>query len=251
MNHDTQEIGVLVVGPAGDQSVVEEFQRLEVDAERTVRRELEGRGCTVRFVDTTRPPFPSPSDALCDITGLVLLGGGDMDPTMYGLPPEQPNLGGVNRDVDEYVVDTVRIARGAALPTLGICRGAQVLNVAFGGTLIPDITEWAIHHGPTPATIFVDEHIALAPSSRLAAIYGTTELAVRNGHHQAVDRVAEGFVVAAVAADGIVEAIESADSLEWIVGVQWHPEQADAEPQALGQLFDAYVTRLLHDAAGR
>ena len=236
---------VLVIGPAGDPSVPEAFQRLEIRAEEVVREQLESRGCTVRFVDTTRPPFTPRTDAFLGVRGVVLLGGGDVDPTMYGLPADQPNLAGVDRAVDEYAVDAVRAARHAGLPILGICRGAQILNVAFGGTLIPDIEDWGIHHGPTPETVFVPEEVSLTPSSRLAGIYGTTTLSVQNGHHQAVDRVAKGLVATGTAADGLVEAIESADGGEWIVGMQWHPEHADADPDALRQLFDAYVGALV------
>ncbi len=125
-------------------------------------------------------------------------------------------------------VDAVRTARQLNVPILGICRGTQFINVAFGGTLIPDIADWAIHHGRTPETIFIAEQIAIAPSSRLAVVYQNTALTVRNGHHQAVARVGRGLVAAAAASDGIVE----------------------ADPVALRQLFDAYVGALAPAAMG-
>ncbi|MGE2730742.1 gamma-glutamyl-gamma-aminobutyrate hydrolase family protein [Mycolicibacterium vaccae] len=234
---------VLVIGSADDRSLPPPFLKLAIDAERTVRRALESRSCAVRFVDTAHPPFPEPAEALRGVAGLVLLGGGDIDPTLYGLPADQPGLYGVNRVVDDYTISAVRQARDTGLPILGICRGAQVLNVAYGGSIIPDIVDWAPHHGPTTETIFVAEQVSLAEGSRIAGILQTTKLTVQSGHHQAIDRVADGFVVTGTAVDGIVEAIESADDAEWIVGMQWHPEHADADPRARERLFAAFVAQ--------
>ncbi|OBF27999.1 gamma-glutamyl-gamma-aminobutyrate hydrolase family protein [Mycobacterium sp. ACS4331] len=241
---------VLVIGSADDQSLPAPFLRLSIAAERAVRKSLQTRGVDVRFVDTAHPPYPGLSESFDGASGLVMLGGGDIDPTLYGLPADQPGLYGVNRTIDEYAIAAVRTARDNGVPILGICRGSQLINVAYGGSLIPDIVDWAIHHGPTTDTIFISERISLAPASRLAGIFGTQTLIVKSGHHQAVDRVADGFVSAATADDGIVEAIESTDPTEWIVGIQWHPEHAEADPRALDQLFDAFVSETERCAAG-
>lgn len=241
-------ITVLVIGSADDQSLPAPFLRLAVNAERTVRQALESRGFTVRFVDTAHPPYPDLAESFDEVAGVVMLGGGDIDPTLYGLPADQPGLYGVDRAVDDYAIAAVRNARERGLPLLGICRGSQVINVAYGGSLIPDIADWGPHHGPTNETIFVPEPITLDPTSRVAEIFGTTELIVQSGHHQAVDRVADGFVTTGTAADGIVEGIESADRTEWIVGIQWHPEHADADPAARDRLFDAFVTATATDS---
>ncbi|MGE2833286.1 gamma-glutamyl-gamma-aminobutyrate hydrolase family protein [Mycobacterium sp. SMC-4] len=232
---------VLVIGSADDRSLPPPFVKLAIAAEREVRQALESRSCTVRFVDTAHPPFPDMTGALRDVAGLILLGGGDIDPTLYGLPADQPGLYGVDRVVDDYTIEAVCRAREAGLPIFGICRGAQVINVAYGGSIIPDILNWQPHHGPTAETIFVPEQVTLTQDSRLARILQSTVLTVQSGHHQAIDRVAEGFAVTGTAVDGIVEAIESADESEWIVGIQWHPEHADADPQARDQLFAAFV----------
>lgn len=232
---------VLVIGSADDQTLPAPFLRLAIAAERTIRNALDSRGVTVRFVDTAHPPYPNLGESVTGITGLVMLGGGDIDPTLYGLPADQDGLYGVDRAVDDYAITAIRTARDHGLPILGICRGSQLINVAYGGSLVPDIADWAPHHGPTTETIFVPEPISLTSGSRLAGILGTTELTVQSGHHQAIDRVADGFVTTGIATDGIVEAIESADAGEWIVGIQWHPEHADADPVARDLLFDAFV----------
>lgn len=232
---------ILVIGSADDRSLPPPFLRLAIDAEAAVRRALESRGCTVRFVDTAHPPYPPLEDSFDGVAGLALLGGGDVDPTLYGLPADQPGLYGVNRAVDDYTISAVRTARDRGLPILGICRGSQVINVAYGGTLIPDITDWAIHRGPSAETIFISEQVTLQPDSRIAAILGSETVEVQNGHHQAIDRVADGFRVTGRAADGIVEAIESARGDEWIVGIQWHPEHAEANPVHRDLLFGAFV----------
>ena len=232
---------VLVIGSADDQSLPAPFLRLAIDAERTVREALQARGVDVRFVDTAHPVYPDLEVSLDGVTGLVLLGGGDIDPTLYGLPADQPGLYGVDRTVDDYAIAAIRSVRDRRLPILGICRGSQLINVAYGGSLIPDISAWTIHHGPTAETIFVSEPVSLDPNSRLAAILGTDKLIVQSGHHQAIERVAEGFVTTGRAADGIVEAIESTDASEWLIGIQWHPEHQSADRPTRDLLFDAFV----------
>jgi putative glutamine amidotransferase len=241
---------VLVIGSADDRSLPPPFLRLAIAAERTVRHALDSRERTVRFIDTAHPPFPDLAEAFCDVRGLVLLGGGDIDPTLYGLPSDQAGLYGVDRAVDDYAIAAVRTARDAGLPILGICRGAQIINVAHGGSLIPDIADWTAHHGPTTDTIFVPERVSLSPNSRIARIHDARRLVVQSGHHQAIDRVAEGFTATARAVDGIVEAIESDDPGEWIVGIQWHPEHAEADPFARDRIFDAFVTQTDRVTAG-
>lgn len=121
-----------------------------------------------------------------------------------------------------------------------------MLNVSRGGTLIPDIEDWAIHHGPSRETIFVREEVTLVAGSRLAALVNRSRLIVQNGHHQAVDVVGAGLSVAATAFDEIVEAIESTpEEPAWALGVQWHPEHADADPHVFAALLDAFVVEVV------
>jgi putative glutamine amidotransferase len=128
------------------------------------------------------------------------------------------------------------------LPTLAICRGSQLLNVAFGGTLIPDISDWEMHHGGSGEPLFIDEPVILEPDSEIARILGRTEVTVRNGHHQAVAEVAPALRATARAHDGIVEGTEHRDA-SWVVGVQWHPEEPQADAQDRASLFGEFVTR--------
>lgn len=235
----------LVIGSHDEATVPAPFVLLEAAAERTVRGLLERRGCTVLFVDVAHRPLPDVTELLAGVSGLVLLGGADIDPTLYGLLPDQPNLDRVDREADEFSIAVVHRADELAIPMLCICRGMQVLNVARGGTLIPDIENWAIHHGPTQETIFVVEEVMLAAESRLAAMLGQRRLSVLNGHHQAVDVVGTGLIATARATDGLIEAIETdRNAASWAVGVQWHPEHPDADPTARTAIIDGFMAAI-------
>lgn len=198
-------------------------------------------GADPLLVDLTAPPLPPVADLLaCD--GVLLLGGGDMDASLYGHAGPVPHEYGVDRAVDEYSIRAVRDSLAADLPLLGICRGSQVLNVALGGTLIADIEDFVLHRGAGGDAVFVVERIRVAPDSRLARIFGTGELAVRTGHHQAVCDVAPGLRAVAWAADGVIEAVEHED--RWALGVQWHPEDSHGSAEDRRRLFGAFVAEV-------
>ena len=122
----------------------------------------------------------------------------------------------------------------ARLPTLAICRGIQILNVALGGTLVQDIpSEWTnpiVHDGEWPRTARVHE-VDVTPGSRLARALGTERPVVNSMHHQAVRTVASSLATVARAPDGIVEGVEWPTDDWWMVGVQWHPEELTASPE--------------------
>jgi putative glutamine amidotransferase len=183
------------------------------------------------------------------IDGLVLTGGGDVDPLRYGGTPVD-SVYDVDPARDEFEIGLVHAARERSLPTLAICRGTQVLNVALGGTLIEDIGRWdpdALHHWIDGTGATVPQHgIDLAADSILASALGVTELEVNTIHHQAIGRLGDGLRSAGTAPDGIVEAIESDDAAWPMWGVQWHPEYLGVDdPAALG-LFQTLIA-----AAGR
>jgi putative glutamine amidotransferase len=143
------------------------------------------------------------------------------------------------------------------MPTLGICRGLQVLNVALGGSLVehlPDeVGEVITHRNPPPGHAQISSY-ALHPlrvdeASRLAAILGMTQVEPASWHHQAVRRVADGLQVVARADDGTVEAAELVDH-PWLLAVQWHPEITAADDPAQQRLFDAFVAAA-RESAGR
>lgn len=195
-------------------------------------------GASYELFDTSTP-LPDPT-AVAGCDRLLVLGGGDVSATCYGESDDGvPHSYGVDRRADDDSIAAIRGAVVADRPVLAICRGSQLVNVAWGGSIIPDITDYALHRGGPDEAVFLDEKVSLIPGTRLQGIFGGGRLTVRSGHHQAVDRVADGFVVAAVADDGIVEAVEHPD--HWLVGVQWHPEDDDGSTADRELLFRAFL----------
>ncbi len=182
------------------------------------------------------------SDLLDHFDGLLLLGGGDLDPTTYGAEPER-HLYGISHDRDAFELALARAAIDRGMPMLAICRGAQLLNVLLGGTLDQHITgrDGLIAHGTPGVEGGATLHdISLDPGSRLGAAMGTTEAECSSHHHQAVDRLGAGLRITVRAPDGIVEGIEL-DGDAWIVGAQWHPEDTAGRDPVQQALFDTFV----------
>lgn len=183
----------------------------------------------------------TPEEMLSRVDALVLVGGGDVEPRRYGGPTDG-TIYGLEPDRDELELSLLRGADELRVPTLAICRGMQVMNVAFGGTLIPHLParEGFLEHG-TPSG---DEHrthdVRLAPGSRLAAAADADVLRCSTHHHQGVDDLGD-VVTTGWSDDGLVEAIERPDG--WIVGVQWHPEDTAADDPGQQRLFSALVER--------
>ena len=206
-------------------------------------RALEAAG----LVPLVVPPLADPAAALHlldAVDGLVLTGGEDVGPALYGAAPH-PALGPVHDARDRTEIALARAARDRGLPLLAICRGVQLLNVALGGTLVQDLPSErpgaAPHDQAGPRDIRAHP-VAVAPGSRLARSLGADALEVNTLHHQAVDRVADGLTATAQAPDGIVEGVESADDRWWAVGVQWHPEELIRSPEPWDRaLFAAFA----------
>lgn len=164
------------------------------------------------------------ADWLGRLDGLLLSGGGDIAPDLYGQEPH-PKTRLVDRERDHFELTLVREWVKAGRPLLAICRGIQVLNVALGGTLIQDIADQV--GGPLVHQVSEGEArhpVRLRPGSLLAALLDGEELEVNSYHHQAVQVLAPGLAVAAWAADGVIEAVERPGA-PFVVGVQWHPER--------------------------
>lgn len=240
---DGPRIAVLVAlnFPGLTEPVAELVRRFTLTAMET----LVDVGARPWLVDLSELPRPSLDDVRA-ADGVLLLGGGDMESSLYGHTGPVNHEYGVDSAIDEYSIRAVRGALDADQPLLGICRGSQVLNVALGGTLIPDIEDFALHRGDGGDAVFLDERIRVAPDSRLADIVGTDLLEVRTGHHQAVRDVAPGLRAVAWAEDGIVEAVEH--QAKWAVGVQWHPEDSHGSYEDRHRVFRAFVEEV---AAGR
>jgi gamma-glutamyl-gamma-aminobutyrate hydrolase PuuD len=186
------------------------------------------------------PPVLESAAAVDRLDAVVLAGGPDVGPDRYGAAPHprtgQPRPG---RDAAELAVLHRALERG--IPVLGVCRGAQVLNVGLGGTLVQHVPDAVGHsgHNPSPG-VFGTVEVALEAGSRVAAALGP-EATVRCHHHQALDRQADGLVVTGRAADGLVEAVELAGS-PFVVGVQWHPEEDATDIRLMAALVAAAGT---------
>lgn len=165
-------------------------------------------------------------DRLLDLLdGLIVSGGGDLDPGSYGAEPH-PETRGANPERDRYELALAERAIERDLPVLGICRGMHVLNVARGGTLLQHLPDVVGHeqHRHTPGS-FSDHPVDLEPGSKAARIAGGAEVRVKSHHHQGLDRLGEGVEVTGRAReDGVVEAIEL-PRCSFAVGVLWHPEE--------------------------
>ena len=186
----------------------------------------------------------SPQDLLEPFDGLVLVGGGDVDPSRYGQEPG-PHLYGIEPDRDAFEVELLLAADRVGMPSLCICRGMQVMNVAYGGTLhqhLPGMPGLLEHGIPVADTQTVHEVTAL-PGSRLLGTAGVAVLACSSHHHQGIDAVGEGLVPTGESPDGLVEAIERVvddpETGTWMLGVQWHPEDTAATDPAQQALFGA------------
>ncbi|HEV2529789.1 MAG TPA: gamma-glutamyl-gamma-aminobutyrate hydrolase family protein [Thermomicrobiales bacterium] len=192
------------------------------------------------------PMAPEPPDQLIGmLDGLILSGGGDMDPARYG-HEVRPECGPVTPERDDLELRMFAAARGAGLPVLGICRGHQVINVALGGTLVQDIPSQAPseqqhnQHLAGFARDDVSHRVRLEPGSRLAEIYGTSEVQTNTYHHQAIDSLGAGLVVTGRADDGTIESVETTEG-SFLVAVQWHPETLYRRHTEHASIFRAFI----------
>jgi putative glutamine amidotransferase len=203
---------------------------------------LEQAGARARVLDVTE----SPRKVLNEVDGLLLTGGGDVDPVFYGAD-RHPLTDDAEPGRDEFEIDLARRAMSADLPLLAICRGAQVLNVAAGGTLVQDIPsaiESELSHAVTEPKDLECHDIDIVADSKLWTVLGgrlstACSCRVNSRHHQSVGRPGAGLVVNARAADGVIEGIEKPDAT-FCVGVQWHPENFWRSGE-FKPLFEAFV----------
>jgi putative glutamine amidotransferase len=171
------------------------------------------------------------------LDGLVLTGGRDVDPAVYGQEPH-PTTDEPARDRDDWEFALLDGARRRGMPVLGICRGAQVINVALGGTLhqhLPDVVGHTRHQQGN--AVFTTSTIQTVAGTRVAALVGESSDA-QCYHHQAIDKPGDGLIVAATDADGVIEAIEAPDD-DFLLAVQWHPEERLDDLRLFAGIVDA------------
>ncbi|MEM6293623.1 MAG: gamma-glutamyl-gamma-aminobutyrate hydrolase family protein [Myxococcota bacterium] len=193
---------------------------------------------------------------MADLDGLLLTGGADVAPQSYGETPMKPEWGG-DPIRDAYEIELIKVAERRGIPILGICRGVQLMAVAFGGSLWQDINtqiEGTLVHRDWHRYDQLGHDVEVAAGSWLSSIYdGARSLGVNSIHHQSIRRVPEGFTVTATAPDGVLEAIERVTDDRFVMGVQWHPEWLEAERVATdpdaktwnsgAPIFDAFLAR--------
>ncbi len=180
------------------------------------------------------------------VSGLVLTGGGDVYPALYGEEPHE-KTGGVSVPRDRMEIEALGLALERNLPVLAICRGMQILNVALGGSLIQDLPDQRpsdINHAQTAGGAHprdaVTHGVSVEEGSCLAGVLGGCDLSVNSMHHQALSQLGDGVRAAAWATDGVVEGIEMPEE-RWVLGVQWHPEELFGAHEHARRLFEAFV----------
>jgi putative glutamine amidotransferase len=213
---------------------------------------MESLGAEVRVL--TPATDGSTEDLMFGVGGLLLSGGPDVDPALYGATPD-PNAGlEVCRPLDDLELRILDYSLECDMPVLAICRGMQLLNVAFGGHLIQDLPGHQEQHqgaDPTPS-----HHLMyLAPGAKAAAVIGSAGFfRVNSRHHQGLreaQRSPRLMSTAYSVADGLIEGLESPQH-SWVIGLQCHPERQDEVPRSFANLFAAFLDRAeLHLATKR
>ena len=209
--------------------------------------------CTTAYVDAVArgggdpvivPPVflddETASMRLSRFDGLLLVGGGDLDPARYG-QEARPEVAHISPARDEFEIPVVRAAIARGMPTLCICRGAQVLNVALGGTLHQHISdrEDLVAHRNADGSDGVLHEARAQPGSRVMKAMGAERARTFSHHHQALADLGAGLVPVAWAEDGLLEGVELDDG--WVLGLQWHAEATAAADPTQQAIFEALV----------
>ena len=200
---------------------------------------LRRAGAKAVWLDTTDLEKAIEQMLQCD--GLLLSGGEDVNPYFYGQAPSE-KCGKIVPQRDHAEMKMLEAFLATGKPILGICRGVQLMNVYFGGTLHQDIKDIATcSHFDFKRKNKGHHMVNLTPDTKLAEIYQESSMIVNSLHHQAVDQVGKDLIVGAISEDGLIEAVEHA-SHPFCIGVQWHPEHMSASSKIQRRVFDAFVT---------
>ena len=201
------------------------------------RKKVEPYLAAVSSMDLEAVPVsPESAEAIEQFDALVLTGGADVAPARYGqTKSEETGEPDITRDKMEAAL--LKRALASDLPVLAICRGMQLFNVEYGGTLIQHLEDASAHR--RPGHLYVHD-VQVLPGTKLAAILGEERYGVNSRHHQAVERIGEGLIVSAKAHDGVVEGLERPDR-RFALAVQWHPEDRLAVADGDRRLFEAFA----------
>ena len=185
------------------------------------------------------------------VDAVVLPGGYDPNPLLYGENPGR-SMGFIFPEVDEHQMAAIRIADAAGKPMLGICRGLQILNIAFGGSLHQDISlapASYVQHSQKSRRHSPGHEVTLADGTFLAGVFGQSRIVTNSFHHLAVKDIAPGFMISATASDGIAEGIERHTGTP-VVAVQWHPEMMFQKHPCMLGVFTGFMRIVAGEEAG-
>ncbi len=192
------------------------------------------------------PPYADDAD-LCRVlslcSGLLLPGGEDVDPRFFGEDPS-PKLGRITASYDRAWFAALNYAEAHGMPVLGICRGHQLANAVFGGTLYQDLSDYpgkTILHGQHQDRTYPVHKVSIVPGSHLSQILGCTEVYTNTMHHQCVKEPGAGLMVSARTGDGVIEGLETSDGS--MIFVQWHPEELQDTVPCMRGLFEDLVKK--------
>jgi len=177
------------------------------------------------------------------LDGLLLSGGFDMDPVMFGEQPI-PAMGEVTPERDWIESILFKEMHAAGKPIFGICRGMQIMNILMGGDVYQDLPSQyegeLLQHSQRAPRWYGAHHVSITEGTLLREAFGSDRIRVNSYHHQAVRHVPESLIVSAVSDDGVIEAIEAKEGA-FLVGVQWHPENMWSRDEKMLRLFEAFV----------
>ena len=181
-------------------------------------------------------------DYISSIDSLLLPGGGDIEPSLYG-EEKIEQCGKTDITLDLFHIALIKECKAQGKPILGICRGYQLMNVAFGGTMYQDlgIFNKYFNHSDLKTYSTTSHSVKIVENTKLNKIINLDEVRVNSLHHQALKDIAPSMIVSAESEDGVIEAIESLNKDTFIVGVQWHPETMIENKDIMNKLFEAFV----------
>jgi gamma-glutamyl-gamma-aminobutyrate hydrolase PuuD len=183
-------------------------------------------------------------ELLKSLDGIIFTGGEDFDPSYYN-EPAIPNMNRINAPRDVFDIKLLRLAVEHGIPVLGICRGVQLINIAYGGSLFQDLAtqypDKSIKHRQTQPKEEASHAVIVEEGTVFANIVKERMLMVNSSHHQSIKKLADGFRVAGVSPDKVIEAIEKVDSAHWIVGVQFHPEVMVNNNSSMRRIFKGFI----------